>query len=379
MKAKTLFYKTILAFFDLKYVVFKFLRERRNPTIHQLRFKIKRIRAKLITNFFFQPTTFHINGGGDASVTFIINLYERLGDIIAAEPIARLLKSNFPKCKIKWCVKTEYTVLLRNNPFIDSIIEVRNLPEVDRICEQEQLEGSLLIDCLFNGRPDNKLEYIHINKANPKITCHNYFTYGGLLEAFCLSAKIPPIKTRPKIWATVASSSQIDAIKNQSANRPIVAIHCESSIPYKNYSKKKWLFIVHTLISKGYCVIEIGLNSHIESSDSYFINATNKNLSLIESFKILSFSNYFIGIDSSFAHAANSLDIPSIILLGRYANFVEYSPFSNQSRNRIELRNLNGCTANIEPNDIMSAFEYLVTRQRLTQNRMQEHQIIPES
>jgi ADP-heptose:LPS heptosyltransferase len=34
----------------------------------------------------------------------------------------------------------------------------------------------------------------------------------------------------------------------------------------------------------------------------------------------------FIGVDSGFAHVANALAIPSVLLLGRYRNFDSYLP-----------------------------------------------------
>lgn len=351
---------------DLKFYAAKLIEERKKLTIHQVRYKFKQLISK-IKRFSLNKDFIYDQCPYDAHKTFVVNLYERLGDIIASEPIARHLKQKYPNCKLKWITHPSYQALFECNPFVDQVILANNLAEVELITLQSKNNGCIIVDCLFNGRSDEPLPTtnIHVNTINPLISNQNYFLFGGLLEIFSLTAGLPPLKTKPKIWTNAQETLKTSLIKHRIGDKPVVSIHCTSSQTSKNYSLKSWQIIVKALIDKGYCVIEIGLKPNIQLSSKSFIDVTQENLSLSESINILKLSNYFIGIDSSFAHVANAINIPSIILLGRCANFAEYSPFSNINRNRVELRNPRGYASDIDPKFVLSAFQYLEIRQRL--------------
>lgn len=46
----------------------------------------------------------------------------------------------------------------------------------------------------------------------------------------------------------------------------------------------------------------------------------------------------FVGIESAVAHYANALDKPSLILIGSYNNFEEYTPYSAWDNNFTMVR-----------------------------------------
>lgn len=285
---------------------------------------------------------------------FVVNLYGLFGDLIAAEPIARFLKNKFPESKIKWIVDPKYKCLLENNPFIDEIVLADCLTRAETICESEKNVGSVIVDCLFNGRVCEKKGSKHVNLINPQITNQTYFLYGGLLESFCLAAGLPPLQYKPKIWLNVKNP-----ISRFLSGKRYVAVHAVSQVPSKIWSWEKWKYIVRNLIDEGFVVVELGTESHIVFPHDRFFDATQLGLSIAESVAILRDANYFIGIDSSFAHVANALDIPSVIILGQHANFMEYSPFSDRSIKRKIVRTTDGLASEVSEQRVLSAFHDL--------------------
>lgn len=351
---------------DTKYFFVKLFSEKKN-ILKQIKFRFRKVKAKL---FIKNSVKFYIYNKcrNKTSITFIVNLYERLGDIIATEPIARHLKSKYPDCKIIWTIRKQYLSLIQYNPFIDEVIIVSSLQQVDSITKKEESRGVIIIDCLFHRRRDDGQpppSHFHVNTSNPLINYSNYFLYGGLLECFCLSSGLPRLKDKPKLWINESKSIKVLKIRERASNRPIITIHCTSSQATRNYSTQGWQVITKELISKGYCVIELGTESCILYPSEHFIDSTIENLSISESIEILKSSDFFIGIDSSMAHAANAANIPSIILLGSLPNFVEYTPYSNKSNNRVELRNFRGPAFAIKPDSVLKAFCYLSTRIKL--------------
>lgn len=285
--------------------------------------------------------------------TLVINLYGLLGDLIAAEPIARFIKQKYPCCEIKWIVDPKYKSLIENNPFIDKIIEADYLAKVDEICQIEKENGSVIVDCLFNGRICEKTGKKHVNLINPEITNNTYFLYGGLLESFCLAAGLPNLKIKPKLWISNEIKNPLSKLL---CDKKYVAVHAVSRVPSKNWSWEKWQYVVRELIKEGFLVVELGQEPHIRFRDQHFIDATTFGFSIIESLSILKQAKYFIGIDSAFAHAANAFNIPSIILLGKHANFREYSPFSNPLQKGAIIRMTDGFVSKINEHDVLSAF-----------------------
>jgi heptosyltransferase-3 len=84
-------------------------------------------------------------------------------------------------------------------------------------------------------------------------------------------------------------------------------------------------FIIH--ISNDFQIIEIGTDKHIHTTLENYINFTGirplqKIASLIDNAKL------YIGIDSGFAHMANTLKKNSVILIGNMHKFSNYMPYS---------------------------------------------------
>lgn len=286
-------------------------------------------------------------------VVFVINLFERLGDVVSVTPIPEYLKTKYGPCLVIWLVNHKYREVIENNPFVDEIIEVDSLNQVDEISGFEARAGHIIIDCLFDGRVCGETGLVHVNRVNPQITTGTYYMYGGLLEAFCLTAGLPPIKYKPQIYI---NSESENALLDRMSGRKFVVIHTSASLSSRNWCVEKWTSLVRELLKEKYVVVEIGLETKVKCCEEGFIDASRFNLPLLETFRVVSQANAFVGIDSSFAHVANAFDVPSVIILGKYSRFNEYLPYSNESEFRRIVRNEKGEAVDVDLKSVLMAF-----------------------
>ena len=80
------------------------------------------------------------------------------------------------------------------------------------------------------------------------------------------------------------------------------------------------------LANTGMAVLEVGLEPVLAPSER--IRRLGGGLPLSRQTAVLARAKAFLGGDSGFAHLANALDLPSVVLLGRYRGFENRMPFS---------------------------------------------------
>ena len=249
---------------------------------------------------------------------------ESLGDIIACEPISRYLKKITPKAKIRWIVKEPYTEVLTANENIDEIISVDCLTTGEELClEKAKDEKNVIINCHYDKRICSKTGRVFRNLNNPQVNEETYFNYGSLLETFCLSAGLKPLGDAPVFHFT--------SNEKKSLNLPAhyIVLHCKSAEKIKDWNDKKWNKLSDILLSRGYCIVEIGENAVIKSKSKNFFNHTGRR-SIQELAEIIRHADLLISVDSAFAHVANCCKVKSVILLGKYKNFETYFPYTGE-------------------------------------------------
>jgi len=249
-----------------------------------------------------------------------IHLQEHIGDIVACEPVSRYAKNKYPNYKVCWVINYKYISLVKCNKNIDYILPVTCIFEWIILRKLIRKNNNFkIIDLHINGRQDI---YFPIKLHNPNkhgITLDNYYDYGTLLEAFSLAANLPKLGEQPIFYFC---KKPIRTIKDK-----YIVVHCSSNEEERNWDTKKWNELAKYLIEKGFTVVEIGLNNIITLEDKKYINYCGKK-DFQEIAEVIYFSELFIGIDSGFAHFANALKIPSIILLGHYRKFKKYLPYT---------------------------------------------------
>lgn len=253
---------------------------------------------------------------------YYILCIESLGDIIACEPIVRYLKKKDQTGKVNWIINKKYKDAIINNPNLNNIIEVECLSDAEKICENLKCNpNNVIIDCHYNGRRCRKTNKIHSNLARPEINETNYLNYGGILEAFSQIAGLKKINEAP-IFYIKETQEDIDYLPKK-----YVVCHTSSSENIKEWTVKKWNYLAKKLIKENFNVIEIGDQKHIHIKSKNFIDLTEER-DIQKIAKIIKGAEFFIGIDSAFAHIANALNVYGIILLGKYKRFDFPMPYS---------------------------------------------------
>ncbi len=262
--------------------------------------------------------------GKDRQIQIVVNCIESLGDVIATEPISRYIKNKYTNCKLTWIVKDIYSDVVKYNKCIDEVITVKDLIEADKLLYGEMNRpGTVIVDTHYDGRRCNN-NYIHKNPNNPCINEKTYFNYGSVLATFCLSSGLPPLKDEPKFHLDPELS-----VVNLGLPERYIVVHCKSAESVKDWSADKWQLLIDKLLKENIAVVEIGISKTIRSKNSNYFDFTGKRSIQLVS-KIIEKAEYFIGIDSCFAHVANCFDVFAFLLMGKYKTFDQYNPYSGK-------------------------------------------------
>jgi heptosyltransferase III len=265
----------------------------------------------------------------DGSKLVGISLIEHLGDIIACEPVARFMRKTHPQLKIVWLTKPLFKPLLTNHPAIGDVIEVTCLSE-SAILSQDPLWHSF-IDLHLPKRPCARLPYLHRKSSGDRrITSHNYFNFGSILESFCMSAGLPPLQDPPLLF--IESNKDIPDIIGD-----YIVIHATSNESTRDWVIQKWTRLISEL-RKQYTgeIIEVGLESRVAPHMKCVKDLCGKR-SLAELARIIDGCRLYIGVDSGPAHIANAQMKPAVILTGKYRSFTAYCPYTGYFRKHKDL------------------------------------------
>lgn len=251
----------------------------------------------------------------------VVALVEHIGDIVASEPIDRFLKEKNPNAFIFRIVKKRYREVIQYNPNIAKIIEVSCLSEWIYLRFFLRLLSQIQIVDLHVDQRVCFRHYLTLSNPNAaRINVSNYFHFGNLLEVFSLTAGLPKLNERPIYHLPVPPPTSVHG--------NYVVVHTLSNGESKMWPSEKWNVLTDFLTRQGFHVAEIGLHARIKNDSGMFVDLCGK-LSFTEIACLIKQSKLFIGIDSSFAHFANALDVKNmLILLGDLHDFGNYVPYS---------------------------------------------------
>jgi heptosyltransferase III len=288
-----------------------------------------------------------------------IMLLEHLGDIVACEPVVRHLKGIYPDAHIVWGVKRAYRELIESNPLIDSTLIVHCLSE--RLMIENSGVFDEVVDLHFPDRHCSLCRKpLRRNKSFSDISLTNYFNYGSLLSAMCLSAGLRALDDTPKMHIPETAVRQIDML-----NMPeqFIAVSCTSNAEEKNWPEDKWTELANLVTEKlGIPVVEVGLVPYIaDTANQKYIDLCGK-LSILESAEVIRRAKLFIGIDSGPAHIANAVGTPGVILIGSYLGFNKYNPFSGSygKGDTVQIIYAEGLTSNIPIEAVLAAVNKMI-------------------
>lgn len=205
-----------------------------------------------------------------------------------------------------------------------------------------------LIDLNLNGAwcYRTRKKYL-INKL--RINEHNYYNYGGL---FSSSYNIPynSILDNRDYSKKILKLEKYEDVLKMDNSKILVIVHANSNDKNRNWTIENWNKILKYFDNEKYCVIEVGFNKTITNNVVQYFPTNDLN----KIFNLISKSQLFLGIDSSFAHVAEIFEIPAIIIIGIYNRFSYYIPYSSfYHKNKIKyLVRKNMPTKDIKVEDV---------------------------
>lgn len=252
-----------------------------------------------------------------------IALMDAMGDIVAGEPIARLARKQYPDAWICWISRPPFLPLLRASPHIDHSFGVgcltvwmllRRLKLFDMVWDLHH-DARICLQCSIPM-------YKPGVQQNPK----TYYNLGNLLDMECDSAGLPRLTDGPVIIPPKAAVDRVDCL---GLPPDIIAIHCRSSDSVRDWPAENWRLLADAIqLRHGLPLVEIGLKPLVVSCNTKDRFNLCGQLDVLATAEVIRRARLFIGIDSGPAHLANAVGTRGVILLGSYAGFRTYMPYS---------------------------------------------------
>lgn len=249
---------------------------------------------------------------------------QKLGDIIAAETVIDEVKKE--NDYLVWVCETRYSSLLRWHPKIDAILEVSSYSEavlLSRLIRNFRWTRLGIDETLCNTF-GLKIR----NKNAVGINARNFYDFGSLADVYSLIASGKTISRHPALYPAPSFDTRAWMIKSfKKPDLPILAVHFLSDEYARSWSTAGALEFRTWLLSSDtkFNIIEFGLTPLIEPTES--IQHIKGEISLDAQAALLKCATIFIGVDSGFAHMANALTIPSILLIGQWGGVKDYLPW----------------------------------------------------
>ena len=274
-----------------------------------------------------------------------IVLPKALGDLIACEPIPRYLKRLNPNAKIIWVADKSYQEFLSANPNVDTVETVSSWGDAFEFIKKHPDE--IIVDCCYDEKICPLTSAVHQNNNRPDINEKTYYDNGTLLETFSMVAGLPALKEGPVFY-------NIKEVEN--LPEKYVVFHPLSSEACRCWEQQKWQALAEELFKKDIHIVELGYENQVISDSPFYHNFTHKR-DLFEIADIIQKASLFVGVDSGFAHIANAVQTKSVILLGRYRNFIcpmPYNGFFEKNATLLYAQN-NSTVKDLTPEEVLSA------------------------
>lgn len=273
-----------------------------------------------------------------------IALIEHLGDLVAAEPVARLVRRRHPDARISWVVLPRYADLVATRPEVDEVVRVGCLTEWIRYPAARAFDR--VYDLHVDGRYCDRCGIrLHRAAAPAGVREDNYYHHGNLLRVFCLSAGLPPVDETPRLAIPAAAVREVDALR---LPERFVVFHATTSQEIRTWPAAHWRRLAADAAAE-LPVVEIGLSPVLAPALPGAIDATG--LSVLGTAEAIRRAALFVGGDSGPAHLANAVGTRGVLLLGRFGEFRDYVPWSGDygAGRRVEVVRTDGPIAALPP------------------------------
>lgn len=216
-----------------------------------------------------------------------------IGDTILLTPCLRAWKLNFPGGRlIAHCTDTSVRDVLMHNPYVDSLRLVRDAPSSAYARKPESVKsGGYFVP-------------IRYASLYPSVS---YKVSASHIIAEMLGLRLD--NERPEIFLT---PNEVESARERLyGTRFPIALHTVgATTDNKNWFHDRWESTIREFSDHTFVQLGVPSEPPISGASDF------RGMKLRDSIAILQCCKAFVGIDSSMAHAAAALQVPSVVLFG---------------------------------------------------------------
>lgn len=283
---------------------------------------------------------------GDAPRILVIPQFTRIGDLVCATPMFRLIKKHYPKSHLAVLVAPRTVPIIKNNPRVDEIISLKSIDFAKRVLPEiraKKFDVSFNLSASAVGtivslfglvpkrvkltrRPRPFSEFF-TDCLNTDFCRYEHHTY--LPQYYLKMLESIGIKDREEIkemFPTKAGDEKAAAFlrdRGVSENDLLMGISIAANNKIKEWGDKKFLEVAKYVREKygakvaflGSKKEDVRIKNAIAGLDSrYFFEATDFSLEELPSF--MKRLNLYVAVDTGPIYIAHALKVPLIDIIG---------------------------------------------------------------
>lgn len=276
----------------------------------------------------------------DINKILLVQLYAN-GDCLYATTIARQIKNDYPDCHLTWAISFSCRNIIKNNPFVDKILEIKNV-------KKDDIPGFRKLIKRLKGGSYGSFDEIFITQVIDK----NLANYDGSIRSSIFRG-YPGKITVPIRPVLILDNEEIIKVQNfaelhnLSKYKSVILFEYAPQSGQSNMDNTKALNIANKLVSYGNIAVILSSANKIESSQQSVIDGSI--LTIRETAALTHYCNLLLGSSSgltwiSTSSAAKSL--PMIQLLNAETTFPnppsrDFKRFNIDQSKLIELIDFN--------------------------------------
>lgn len=237
------------------------------------------------------------------------------GDYLMLTPSFRLLKKEYPKKRLNFCVELDDEIkILSGNKYLDSIVSFNQFMKS------------------YKNKNEIMLGKNYAVYQIPSIVMDKVFKEENAYKAYCDDVGLIPRLIKeyiPDYYIFNSEREEAEKILRQKGidrNKPIIIIQTEASSPLRNwhpnYTKELAL-----RLSSDYQVILLGLyyKSLIALGENDNIYPFINEVSVRIASALVGCADFLVGPDSLFMHVAGALNIQGLVLMSSFLGDLRYN------------------------------------------------------
>jgi len=247
-----------------------------------------------------------------------------LGDIVAADPAIRAIIR--PDEYVVVLVRPGYLSAFTFNPHVREAIRVDAYAQA--ILLRTMCPWPRWSNLHVDAHRCNVLNIPISNRNKAGITAQNYYEHGTLADVYALTTCGHILGEPPKIYPDPAFLSQAYLAEMfANAGAPLLIIHTQATEPVRSWPAEHLRVAMDLILARtSMNILEMGLTPSLSAHGR--VNSPGDKLTLPQQMAVMQAGALFLGVDSGFAHIANALHLPSVLMLGAYKGFQDYLPWT---------------------------------------------------